>query len=89
VIEEKPDHVLIYSIAVRPDRQGLGHGRVLLDFADRGARELGVSEVRLYTNRLMERNIAIYKRSGFAVTGTRSHSTRAGHVVVDMAKRID
>ena len=88
VLEEKPDHLLIYSIAVRPDRQGLGHGRALLDFADRRAREIGVPEVRIYTNQRMERNIALYRRSGFVVVGTRAHPTRAAHVVVDMAKTI-
>jgi ribosomal protein S18 acetylase RimI-like enzyme len=89
VLEEKLDHVLIYSVAVRPDLHGRGHGRRLLNFADQRAREIGMAEVRLYTNQRMVRNIEIYERSGFAVTGTRAHPTRAGHVVVDMAKRIN
>ena len=88
VLEEKPDHLLIYSVAVRPDRHHRGVGRSLLTFADARARAIGVAEVRLITHQRMERNIAIYERSGFAVVGTRAHPTRAGHVVVDMAKRI-
>src|ERR1700681_1858837 len=26
VLEQRPDHLFVYSIAVRPDRQGEGHG---------------------------------------------------------------
>src|SRR5215472_13394417 len=33
VLEEKPAHVVIYSIAVRPAQQGRGHARSLLQFA--------------------------------------------------------
>ena len=88
VLEEKPDWVLIFSIAVRPDLHGLSHGRMLLGFADQRAREIGVAEVRLYTNQRMVRNIAIYKLAGFVVTGTRPHPTKTDHVVVDMVKRV-
>ena len=65
VIEEKLDCVLIFSIAVRPDLHGLGHGQTLLGFAEQRAREIGVAEVRLYTNQHMVRNIAIYTLAGF------------------------
>jgi GNAT superfamily N-acetyltransferase len=34
VIEERADHMLIYSIAVKPDAQRKGYGTTLLDFAD-------------------------------------------------------
>jgi ribosomal protein S18 acetylase RimI-like enzyme len=88
VLEERPRHVAIYSIAVMPDRQRSGYGRALLAFAEERARAIGVGEVRLYTNQRMERNIAIYERWGFVHTGTRPHPTRPGHVMVDMAKRI-
>jgi hypothetical protein len=36
----------------------------------------------------MHRNIAIYRRWGFAETGRRTHPTREGHIIVDMAKRV-
>ena len=88
VLEGAANHLLLYSLAVRPDRQGQGHGRALLDFAERHALEAGVREVRLYTNQRMERNIALYERCGYVQTGTRPHPRRAGHVVVDMAKRL-
>jgi ribosomal protein S18 acetylase RimI-like enzyme len=88
VIETKPDHLLLYSIAVRPDRQGEAHARRLLAFLDERTAAQGLAEVRLYTNALMHRNLAIYRRWGFVEIGRRSHSSREGHFVVDMAKRI-
>ncbi len=42
VLEEKPDHLLVYSVAVGPGHQGRGHGAALLSFADRQARASGV-----------------------------------------------
>ncbi len=59
------DHLLIESIAVDPDRQGEGLGRLLLHWAHERARELGFEELRLYTNVLMHENRAWYKRAGY------------------------
>ena len=53
ILEERPDHLLVYSIAVRPEEQRKGHGAALLFFADQRAVAIGVPEVRLYTNRRM------------------------------------
>ena len=88
VLETKADHLLIFSVAVSPARQGQGHGLVLLRFADARALALGLNEVRLYTNARMMRNIALYERFGYRRTGTRPHPTRADHAVVDMAKTL-
>ena len=88
VLEQRPDHLFVYSIAVRPERQGQGHGATLLGFVDQKAIELGTPEIRLYTNLRMEKNIAIYRSRGYQRVGTRSHPTRPGHMLVDMAKQI-
>ncbi len=88
VIERHTDHAMIYSVAVRPDRHGAGLGRTLLDAAERMTASWGLPEVRLYTNALMTRNIAIYAKRGFVETGRRPHPRRAGFSVVDMAKPI-
>ena len=45
VLEERRDHLLVYSIAVRPTEQGSGHGRALLDFADQRAPALGLTVI--------------------------------------------
>ncbi|MBA1140460.1 GNAT family N-acetyltransferase [Mesorhizobium neociceri] len=88
VIERHPDHAMIFSVAVSPAFQGKKLGSALLDFAEEQARSWGVPEVRLYTNSLMERNIAIYTAYGFHETGRRPNPYRPGWTVVDMAKPV-
>ena len=87
VLEEKPDHLLVHSIAVRPTEQRRGYGRALLEFADQRAVAIGVPEIRLFTNIRMKRNITLYRRLGYAEIGTRPHPNRSGQFVVDMARR--
>ncbi|HEY0051783.1 MAG TPA: GNAT family N-acetyltransferase [Caulobacteraceae bacterium] len=85
VIETHPDHLMLDNIAVDPARQGMGDGRVLLDFAEAEARRRGLPEVRLYTNVLMERNVALYAKRGYAETERRQEK---GFARVFMAKPI-
>jgi N-acetylglutamate synthase-like GNAT family acetyltransferase len=88
VLEESPDHLLVHSIAVRPTEQGRGYGKALLDFADQRAVELGVPEVRLFTNSLMQRNIALYRGHGYTEVDVRPHPNRSGQMVVDMVRPV-
>ncbi len=69
VTEDRGDHLLLETIAVAPGAQGSGHGRRLLDRAERDAAELGFSEVRLYTNEAMTENLSFYPRYGYHETG--------------------
>jgi hypothetical protein len=55
VLEERRDHLLAYSVAVRPTEQGKGHARVLLEFADQRAAALGRTLIRLDANVRMEK----------------------------------
>ncbi|WP_338694913.1 GNAT family N-acetyltransferase [Streptomyces sp. Q6] len=71
VVEARPDHLFLDSIAVRPDAHGRGVGRRLLGFVDEHARALGLPEVRLYTNALMWENQKIYPRYGYEVVERR------------------
>ncbi|MGH6923461.1 MAG: GNAT family N-acetyltransferase [Propylenella sp.] len=80
--------LLIFSVAVAPERQGEGLGLKLLEFAEDVARERGCGELALYTNARMMRNIALYRRFGFAETGRRSNPQREGWIIVDMAKPV-
>ena len=68
VTQAQPDHLLLDVIAVAPAAQGGGHGRALLERADRDARELGLSELRLCTNESMTENLEFYPRRGFHET---------------------
>jgi ribosomal protein S18 acetylase RimI-like enzyme len=89
VLEENADPLTIYSIAVKPDAQRQGDGTSLLDFADRRAIELGLHQVRLYTNERMERNLRLYRRHGFVKVGTRPQPSRPGQVLVDMVRKLE
>ncbi len=59
------DHLTIENIAVHPDLHGQGLGSRLLRHAEDVARSLGLAEMRLYTNGLMEANIMLYQRRGY------------------------
>ncbi len=65
VLEDGPDCFLLDNIAIRPDRQGIGYGRQLMDFAEAQAARRGWQAVTLYTNALMTENIAIYTKRGY------------------------
>ena len=65
VLEDGPDCFLLDNIAIRPDRQGTGLGRLLLDFAEAEAVRRGWNAITLYTNALMAENIAIYAGRGY------------------------
>jgi ribosomal protein S18 acetylase RimI-like enzyme len=88
VLEERDGALMIYSVAVEPDRQRAGLGQRLLAFADDIARERNLPKVTLYTNARMERNIGIYRRFGYVETRRRAHPTRGGVVIVDMEKTL-
>ncbi len=65
VLEQQPDTFLLDNVAVRPDRQGHGYGRRLLDFAEAEAVRQGYGAITLYTHVLMAANIAIYTARGY------------------------
>ncbi len=83
VLEHGPDGFLLDNIAILPDQQGKGLGRLLIAYAEAEARRLGFREVRLYTHVRMTENIALYRRLGFVETG---HVTEKGFERVTMAK---
>jgi len=68
VLEATPTSLLLDNIAVRPDCQGKGYGRVLIEFAEAEALRRGFRTISLYTHALMTENIALYRRVGFIET---------------------
>jgi N-acetylglutamate synthase-like GNAT family acetyltransferase len=68
VLVPHEDHLLLENIAVDPAHQGSGIGGALMGFAESRARELGLPEVRLYTNEKMTENLAYYPRRGYRET---------------------
>ncbi|MEU3602842.1 GNAT family N-acetyltransferase [Streptomyces sp. NPDC006798] len=71
VLVPREDHLFLESVAVHPDARGSGLGRALLRLAETRARELGLPEIRLYTNALMWENQNLYARYGYEITERR------------------
>jgi len=80
-LEFEPETVLIYSVAIRPDLQGLGLGRRLLDWAEQQARQSDYRKIRLYTNEHFVKNIELYLRVGYRETSRQEYlGTRLVHM---------
>jgi N-acetylglutamate synthase-like GNAT family acetyltransferase len=80
----EPDHLLIENLAVSPAHQAQGHGRRLMARVEELARGLGLSEIRLYTNKLFAENVRLYVRIGYVIE---REEPRNGGVTVHMIKR--
>ena len=75
----------IENVAVRPEQQGQGLGRRLLDFAEQLCREHGFAELRLYTHVKMTENRAMYAHMGYTEVDRRHEH---GFERVYMLKRL-
>lgn len=53
------------NIAVLPDRQGAGYGRLMINEVIAGARKNNSDCIELYTNEMMVENIMWYRKLGF------------------------
>jgi ribosomal protein S18 acetylase RimI-like enzyme len=60
--------MLLHNVTVSPNAQGLGLGRILLQFAERVAVASGYPSITLYTNEAMTENIGLYSRIGYVET---------------------
>lgn len=63
------DSLFIENLAVRPELQGRGLGRYLMQQAETRARTLGKILLRLYTNAVMTENMPFYESLGFQLEG--------------------
>ena len=68
VLLPEPDAMLLDNVAVAPEAQGSGLGRILLRFAEQTAVAAGYDRIKLYTNEAMTENITLYARLGYAET---------------------
>jgi ribosomal protein S18 acetylase RimI-like enzyme len=85
VLLPQPETMLLDNVAVAPEAQGSGIGRLLLDHAEAAARATGYATITLYTNELMPENIALYARRGYVETERRQEK---GHRRVYMRKSL-
>lgn len=86
VLEDEPDALMLYNIAVAPAAQGRGVGRRLIAFTEAEARRRGHALLRLFTSEKMVENVAMYPRLGFTET---HRGEEAGHRRVYFGKRLD
>ena len=63
------DYTTIANVAVRPDFQGTGLGRGLMEFAESEAKRKGYLEMRLATHLLLKENISFYLHLGWSEIG--------------------
>jgi len=71
VVRDAGRALLLESVAVAPVSQGRGIGRELIRWAEQLAADRGLDRVELYTNALMNGNLALYPRLGYEVAGRR------------------
>ena len=81
----QPDHLWTENVAVAPEWQGRGYGRLLLNHAERRAIESGRLEIRLQTNQAFAANLELYAKLGYVIDRTEPFR---GGTVVHMSKRI-
>jgi GNAT superfamily N-acetyltransferase len=82
----RPDHLWIENVAVTPEQQGRGFGRLLLDHAEKRALRSGRTEIRLLTNQAFAANLELYAKRGYSVNRTEPFR---GGTTVHMSKRIE
>jgi GNAT superfamily N-acetyltransferase len=81
----RPDHLWIENVAVAPEQQGRGYGRLLLAHAEKRALEAERSELRLQTNQAFATNLELYVKLGYAINRTEPFR---GGTAVQMSKRL-
>ena len=80
------DELMIVNVAIEPSRQGMGLGTRLMRHAEELARAANLRATRLYTNKLMRENIALYERLGYVFEKETHHDL--GTVAVHMVRPI-
>ena len=71
VFYPRGDSIHLENVAVSPDHQGGGIGRVLVDYVEDVAARDGFNSVDLYTNERMTENLRIYPMLGYVETERR------------------
>ena len=85
MLQHEEDHTVIYSVAVLPAYAGQGIGKLLLRQAEQVAIAKGFKLLRLYTNELMTRNLAMYRGLGYVDS---HHTQYKGSRIVHLKKTL-
>lgn len=81
----KDDHLWIENIAVKPEEQRNGFGKILIGKAEELAKDAGLFELRLLTNAAFESNIQLYEKAGFQID---RNVPFMGGITVYMSKKL-
>ena len=81
------DELMIVNVAVEPTHQGRGLGRRLMAHAEALAQAASLLATRLYTNKLMIENIALYEKLGYQLEKETQHDL--GTIAVHMVKHLN
>jgi RimJ/RimL family protein N-acetyltransferase/ribosomal protein S18 acetylase RimI-like enzyme len=85
ILDPRPDHLLIWSLATAPAAQRQGLGARLLAAAEARARQLGLDTLRLYTGEKLTSIVRWYHRHGYVIERVEELEDRR---LVHMTKRI-
>ncbi|MFE1602604.1 GNAT family N-acetyltransferase [Methylobacterium sp. ID0610] len=85
LLDPRPDHLLVWSIAVDPAQQERGLGSRLLDAVEARAKDLDLTDLRLYTGEKLARVIGWYARHGWRTERVEALPDRR---LVHMTKRL-
>ena len=82
----QPDALYVGKLAVAPERQGQGLGRLLLAEGEDVARRLGLPRLRLQTRVELVDNHAAFARMGFTEVGRSAHPGYDRQTTITMEK---
>ncbi|MFD1329734.1 GNAT family N-acetyltransferase [Mycoplana ramosa] len=82
------DCLYVGKLAVLPERQGSGVGRMLLSAAERQAHALGLSALRLETRIELVENHTRFRVWGFEKTAEKRHAGYDRTTSIEMTKRL-
>ncbi|OBZ97094.1 acetyltransferase [Pararhizobium polonicum] len=85
---EPPDCLYIGKLAVAPEAQGKGVGRILLQAAEDHAVECGFSSLRLETRIELAENHRVFARWGFVRTAQAAHPGFSRPTYIEMRKML-
>ena len=74
VLTVRPGRHYLVKLAVEPEWQGRGLGRLMVARAELRARELGLAAVELETRVELVENHAVFRRLGFVEMGRKAHA---------------
>ncbi|MFB6114278.1 MAG: GNAT family N-acetyltransferase [Halodesulfurarchaeum sp.] len=79
----------VKDLAVKPERQGEGRGRLLLQRSLSVLRSQGISEVHLEVRPSNDRALDLYRRQGFSFEGTKGNYYPDGENALLLSRSLD